>query len=121
MSSNSYIPTQPNPPNLDSTMALLDSLTTFYTQEREWVYRTRASLELATYQSSLNDPDVAGTSKNDAPPTPPPSAMATTEKDKRLTTPVVKTEPASPAPFSTSETRWLQRKKRFKLHLEGIS
>jgi hypothetical protein len=106
------IPPQPIPP---STIALLDSLTEFYQKESAWVYRARAALELAAYQTPI-----AGLSKNEPLPTPPPSATQTSEEGLP-TTPAVKTEPTSPVPASTSGTRWLERKKNFKLHLEGIS
>ena len=48
------LPTPPHSPErslrpsrpIDSTIRILESLVAFYHQERMWVYRTRASLEL---------------------------------------------------------------------------
>jgi hypothetical protein len=107
-------PIPPSQPISPSTITLLDSLTAFYQQESAWVYRTRAALELAKYQTP-----VSGLSKNEPLPTPPPSATQTSEG--LPTTPAMKRERTSPVPAPTSGTRWLERKKNFKLQLEGIS
>jgi hypothetical protein len=114
MPSPPTIPPQPSHyPDLIGTTSLLDALVAFYQQERLWVYRTRAALELASYQVPLSN---IGGSKNTEPLTPPPSAKHELPKDgKGKGVSHVKSEPVSPS------TRWDSRKKTFKLKLEGIS
>jgi hypothetical protein len=106
-------------PDLATTANLLDSLVAFYQQERLWVYRTRAALELASYQAPLSKTDG---SKNTEPLTPPPSATPVPPTDGGgegvVKLSPVKSEPTSP---ESPSTRWDSRKKMFKLKLEGIS
>lgn len=108
-------------PNRDlvCTTNLLDSLVAFYQQEKLWVYRTRAALELASYQSPLANCD---SSKNKEPLTPPPTATpgspAGGKGNGAVESSHAKSEPASP---ESPSTRWGSRKKTFKLKLEGIS
>lgn len=101
--------------SIDSTINLLDSLLSFYHQERMWVYRTRASLEMVleaapstssgSVESSVETDSALGDETA--------SAMATRMMG------AVKAEPMSPT--SLNNTLWMRRKKGFKLKLEGIS
>jgi hypothetical protein len=83
---------------LKSTIHLLDSLVAFYQHERMWVYRTRAMLEEAFPNPSVMDPTV--------------------------TTQSIPASPSPPAPHNeplpSHQTRWMRRKKDFKLRLNGI-
>lgn len=119
---SSLLPTPPSsPPTIgmhpvESTISLLESLVAFYHQERMWVYRTRAQLEMGLFNRSpdfkpdnsasdaeLDDgPDVSGQS--------PSSSASSPDSGKPA-------ENASPS----AQTKWLKRKKAFKLKLEGIS
>lgn len=97
-----------------STINLLDSLVAFYQQERMWVYRTRASLELAFHDAPASTNEPADTS----PPTP--ASVPPAEEGESA----VKAEPGTPPPMSpaqqTQQNRWLRRKRGFKLKLDGI-
>lgn len=109
------IPTPPFSPiddsvhsHLTSTINLLDSLVAFYQQERMWVYRTRAQLDGALHnnpQSSLPSPS-SSSSHSPLPDSDP-------IKLERVTSP-----PVSPTQHSS---RWVNRKKGFKLRLDGLS
>jgi len=85
-----------------SSINVLDSLLGFYQQEQMWVYRTRASLELAFSQG----PDEASGS----------DPLPSTSEELNVT--LVKTE--SPVSPPISSTRWFRRKKKYNLKLEGI-
>ncbi|TFY65634.1 hypothetical protein EVG20_g5449 [Dentipellis fragilis] len=102
-------PTSPSePPRDPQSVVLLNSLVQFYQQEALWVHRTRAALELALASQGR-------TPVTDIPMAPTPSS---TDSDDQS----VKAEPTSPLPMGRSNphSRWLQRKKSFKLKLEGI-
>ncbi|KAG2369573.1 hypothetical protein BDR07DRAFT_1190864, partial [Suillus spraguei] len=97
------LPTPPSSPPrvglhpVESTITLLENLVAFYHQERMWVYRTRAQLEM-----SLQDRDF--------------SAAAAVDEEGEME----KEEPSSVE--ETSETsKWMKRKKAFGLKLEGIA
>jgi len=81
---------------LKSTIHLLDSLVAFYQHERMWVYRTRAMLEEAFPNPSVMDP-----TSQSIPASPSPSA---------------RNDEVPPS----HQTRWMHRKKGFKLRLDGI-
>src|SRR6267154_2615332 len=96
---NTLLPTPPSsPPRLgpvESTISLLENLVAFYHQERMWVYRTRAQLEM-----SLQERDAG--------------AAAADEEEMEKEEPDLEEE--------TSETtKWMKRKKAFGLKLEGIA
>ncbi|OAX44529.1 hypothetical protein K503DRAFT_764943 [Rhizopogon vinicolor AM-OR11-026] len=100
---NTLLPTPPSSPPrvellpVESTISLLENLVAFYHQERMWVYRTRAQLEM-----SIQDRD----------------ATAATQDEEET----AQEEPDSAEEEETSETtKWMKRKKAFGLKLEGIS
>lgn len=86
---------------LKSTIHLLDSLVAFYQHERMWVYRTRAMLEEAFPNPSVMDPTTQS-----VPASPSPSAR--------------NDEVPPNEPLPSHQTRWMRRKKGFKLRLDGI-
>ncbi|KAF8556987.1 hypothetical protein OG21DRAFT_428154 [Imleria badia] len=111
---SSLLPTPPSsPPTIgahpvESTISLLESLVAFYHQERMWVYRTRAQLEMGLlHHGPDSQPDTTDAELHDDPDSPghsPPDGGKTAEN-------------AAPSP----PTKWLKRKKAFNLRLEGIS
>ncbi|KAG1783191.1 hypothetical protein EV702DRAFT_1060529 [Suillus placidus] len=102
MAMNTLLPTPPSSPPrvglhpVESTITLLENLVAFYHQERMWVYRTRAQLEM-----SLQERDA--------------SAVAADEEEE-----MEKEEPDS-AEETSETTKWMKRKKAFGLKLEGIA
>ncbi|KAI0081831.1 hypothetical protein K474DRAFT_1656237 [Panus rudis PR-1116 ss-1] len=113
------LPTPPRSPRAaeanQSAANLLDSLTSFYQQERYWVHHTRAALELAL------------TKGIDAPPqyainTPPDSPTSSPESSDSL--PIIKADPDAPLPPSDAAIRkslLMRRKAGIKLRLEGLA
>ncbi|KAG0709764.1 hypothetical protein DFH29DRAFT_885709 [Suillus ampliporus] len=105
MAMNTLLPTPPSSPprvglhQVESTITLLENLVAFYHQERMWVYRTRAQLEM-----SLQDRDACA------------AAAATQDDDEEEEEEMEKEEPNS-----AEETSWMKRKKAFGLKLEGIA
>lgn len=120
---SSLLPTPPSsPPTIgmhpvESTISLLESLVAFYHQERMWVYRTRAQLEMGLLHrvpdfqcdgsvpvdAELDDdPDSPGQSQT--------QSASSTDSGKMA-------ENTSPSP----PTKWLKRKKAFNLRLDGIA
>ncbi|KII94075.1 hypothetical protein PLICRDRAFT_50063 [Plicaturopsis crispa FD-325 SS-3] len=114
-----------------STVRTLDSLVAFYHQERMWVYRTRAALELAYLTdsdtpspsapiSTISAPNSNSTPSEELqlqlPRLPAPDDREDSESD----TPCggVKEEQHSPSPPAST---WARRKRGFKLELSGIS
>lgn len=73
-----------------------------------WVCRTRASLELVLEAAPSNGSDCTGS-----------TASSETLIDDGESSENIKEEPNSPK--SLTSTRWVRRKKGFKLKLEGIS
>ncbi|KAG2757392.1 hypothetical protein P692DRAFT_20824797 [Suillus brevipes Sb2] len=105
MAMNTLLPTPPSSPPrvglhpVESTITLLENLVAFYHQERMWVYRTRAQLEM-----TLQERDASA------------AAAADEEEEEEME----KEEPDSAE--ETSETsKWMKRKKAFGLKLEGIA
>jgi hypothetical protein len=112
-------PSTPPPSSrpIDSAISLVDSLLAFYHQERMWVYRTRASLELVleAAPSGASDSTLISTSES----------TATVEEKKGSLSIVVHPHDNIGAvpiyPINSPTTLWMRRKKSFKLKLEGIS
>lgn len=114
---SSLLPTPPSsPPTMgmhpvESTISLLESLVAFYHQERMWVYRTRAQLEMGLlHHASDSQPDTPDTELHDDSDSPGQSQRSSPDGGKTA-------ENVSPSP----PTKWLKRKKAFNLRLEGIS
>lgn len=84
--------TVPDEDRLKSAINVLDSLIAFYQHERMWVYRTRAILQEAF-------PNTDSTTQS---PSLPPIEAPINE------------------PLTSNQTRWMRRKKGFKLRLDGI-
>ncbi|KAG2156183.1 hypothetical protein DEU56DRAFT_765938 [Suillus clintonianus] len=104
MAMNTLLPTPPSSPPrvglhpVESTITLLENLVAFYHQERMWVYRTRAQLEM-----SLQERDAT-------------AAAAATDDEEEME----KEEPDS-AEETSEPSKWSKRKKAFGLKLEGIA
>ncbi|KAH7930744.1 hypothetical protein BV22DRAFT_1028195 [Leucogyrophana mollusca] len=111
------LPTPPSsPPTLppvESTISLLESLVAFYHQERMWVYRTRASLELTLQERANGSANHAASASDESSP-------LTSDTEGTLTgrTPI-KEEPHTPS--EAPDSKWYKRKRAFGLKLEGIS
>jgi hypothetical protein len=112
-------PSTPPPSSrpIDSAISLVDSLLAFYHQERMWVYRTRASLELVleAAPSGASDSTLVSTSE---------STATVEEKEGSLSIivhPRDNTGMDLMYPANSPTTLWTRRKKSFKLKLEGIS
>ncbi|KAF9247330.1 hypothetical protein BU15DRAFT_22767, partial [Melanogaster broomeanus] len=116
-------PTPPSsPPNIDlhpveNTISLLESLVAFYHQERMWVYRTRAQLEMGLIQRATESPfddstNIDSEGEDDSPISPPGQSQS---KSPSSSDPVKSPDNTSPP------TKWLKRKKAYNLRLEGIS
>lgn len=133
-SPESSLPTPPQSPRsveaTQSAIILLDSLTSFYQQERYWVHHTRAALELAlskgidappTKLSMVASPsDVLSASLSM--PTPLTISSPVDVSTDETTPPVVKIEPTSPEDtLSAAHTKWMRRKNILKLKLDGIA
>ncbi|EIW82313.1 hypothetical protein CONPUDRAFT_136829 [Coniophora puteana RWD-64-598 SS2] len=117
------LPTSPSSParnafeHSDSAVALLQSLVAFYHQERMWVYRTRAHLELAldVMPSPSARQNIYSPSSASSPSQTPSSTTSASISSSTMSTPI-KEEPTSPTPIS----KWMRRKESFGLRLEGI-
>jgi hypothetical protein len=122
------LPTPPDSPQrssrrIDPTISLLESLVAFYHQERMWVYRTRASLELVLEAApSGNSDSVISSADSDLPK----EEGAEEEQESTTVNAVgmqtldgVRAESTSSSGLRT--TLWMRRKKGFKLKLDGIS
>ena len=99
--------------SLLSAVSLLDSLVSFYQNERMWVYRTRAKLQDAfTPQIITKQPDQLqqpyGPESSNGFPMDPTETQHYPDYDVASS--------LSPR----GQTRWMRRKKGFKLRLEGI-
>jgi hypothetical protein len=97
--------------NVDATVNVLDSLVTFYRQQRMWVYRARASMEFATPIPSITTPSHLTLPQSPPPQTTPPEVDAVE----------VKVEGVDTKARDLARSKWSRRKQRFKLRLEGIS
>ncbi|KAH0839903.1 hypothetical protein J3R83DRAFT_855 [Lanmaoa asiatica] len=120
---SSLLPTPPSsPPTIgmhpvESTISLLESLVAFYHQERMWVYRTRAQLEMGLLHCgpiTQSDSSVPVDAELDDDPDSPGQLQAQSASPPD---PGKTAENASSSP----PTKWLKRKKAFNLRLEGIS
>ncbi|KAF9226588.1 hypothetical protein BS17DRAFT_775855 [Gyrodon lividus] len=122
---SSLLPTPPSSPQtiglhpVESTITLLESLVAFYHQERMWVYRTRAQLEMDLIQRAVeSQSDLSSTiesEEGDDCPTSPPGRIQSKSPSSSDTGKTL--DSSSPSP----PTKWLKRKKAFNLRLEGIS
>ncbi|KIJ20279.1 hypothetical protein PAXINDRAFT_178822 [Paxillus involutus ATCC 200175] len=122
---SSLLPTPPSsPPTIglhpvESTLSLLESLVAFYHQERMWVYRTRAQLEMDLIQrvseSQSDSSTTFETEEGDGSPTSPPGRIQSRSPSVSDAGTTADGSPPSPP------TKWLKRKKAFNLRLEGIS
>lgn len=113
---NMRLPSSNDEDGLKTTANVLDSLVAYYQHEKMWVYRTRASLEDAFSSPPLDGAHLHHHQQQPVPYYPERSRFG----------------PANPAPFqsldsgssaedgSMSPSRWKDRKKGFKLRLEGI-
>lgn len=109
-----YTPRVTNIPNgqtddvLSSTTQTLNSLVSFYQQERMWVYRMRSTLQEACTPQLIDEgPD----RPHQAHPTSTPNFSM--EQEGQL----VDEASSSTGP---GETRWMRRKKEYNLRLKGI-
>lgn len=119
-----YSPTPEQRAVASSSVVLLSDLQSFYQSRSVWVHRTRAALELALVSQGRAAlpapvPALALVAPQPLQPTPPTSDD---EHEHEPSDPRVKAEPSTPPPIgrSNAQSRWLQRKKSFKLKLEGI-
>ncbi|KAI6047430.1 hypothetical protein EDC04DRAFT_2552924, partial [Pisolithus marmoratus] len=137
--SSGLLPTPPSsPPSfglhpIENTLSLLESLVAFYHQERMWVYRTRAQLEMDMMQrveeAAANDAvSATGEAENDSRRSG--SGSASPHQNTSQSPPQAQLDsqapqqPSATSPQGTSPsppTKWLKRKKAFGLRLEGIS
>ncbi|RDB22802.1 hypothetical protein Hypma_010046 [Hypsizygus marmoreus] len=111
--SSSSIPTPPVSPNarssssnitldhpLKPSIELLDNLVDFYQRERTWAGRIRASLDDADEDTTFDD--ISNSDESDALPSPPIESASGSYSQ------------------STQSSRWLRRKKGFKLRLDSV-
>ncbi len=130
-SPSNALPTPPQSPTSQdiahSAVTLLDSLETFYQQERYWVHHTRAALELALTKG-IDAPaavDAPSPSSSQGALSP---ASSTLSDTTLVDAPIVKKEPetAPSPPLSLSlsrppSTRWMRRKNNMRLKLDSLS
>ncbi|THH12540.1 hypothetical protein EW146_g7595 [Bondarzewia mesenterica] len=110
-------PTSPPPdPAANSSVVLLNSLVQFYQSESLWVHRTRAALELALSTRGREAITAAAVMQNAQIPSAPSPPMTDVEDSVKME------PPSSPALIGKTHplSRWMQRKKSFKLKLEGM-
>ncbi|KAI0796620.1 hypothetical protein C8Q75DRAFT_202428 [Abortiporus biennis] len=125
-SPSTALPTPPRSPatyeQQPSAVNLLDSLQTFYQQERYWVHNTRASLELALAKG-IDAPPLAAAAAS-------PSSSVTSSPDSGsinsgVSDPVsIKTEPTTPPPMDPIAARqslYMRRKAGMKLKLDSLA
>lgn len=135
--STGLLPTPPSSPPafglhpIENTITLLESLVAFYHQERMWVYRTRAQLEMDMMQraeeaAANESASATGEAENDGRR----SGSTSPHQSTSHSPPQAQSDAlASQQPSATSSqgtspsppTKWLKRKKAFNLRLEGIS
>ncbi|KAF9057688.1 hypothetical protein BJ165DRAFT_1422475 [Panaeolus papilionaceus] len=97
---------------LKSTINLLDSLVAFYQHERMWVYRTRAMLEEAFPSPEFMQPTKPSGQEQ--------SIMGHHNGDQHLHVQEMLLEASSMNNSQPPATRWMRRKKGFKLRLDGL-
>lgn len=116
--SSSLLPTPPSsPPTIgmhpvESTISLLESLVAFYHQERMWVYRTRAQLEMGLHRSPDFHSDGSIDMQLEDDCDSPGQTQSASSPDSGKT---------GDNSSSSPPTKWIKRKKAFNLRLEGIS
>lgn len=130
---SALLPTPPSSPAavalhpIENTLSLLESLVAFYHQERMWVYRTRAQLEMDMMQrievANNMDPTAVTDTEGDSVRS---GSISPSQSTSRSSPPTVdgQTAPNKTSLEGTSPsppTKWLKRKKAFNLRLEGIS
>ncbi|KAF4602098.1 hypothetical protein EYR40_005300 [Pleurotus pulmonarius] len=118
----------PHPPDhpLRSTANLLESLVSFYQQERMWVYRTRAELEEEALQTQPSDcssiDQMRGAGLSTLPSPSPSTSLGGREMPPDSFSVKTESEDASrPTSPSPSNTRWNKRKRAFKLKLDNLA
>ncbi|KAI0092645.1 hypothetical protein BDY19DRAFT_990349 [Irpex rosettiformis] len=133
------LPTPPHSPTETAMVpkaavaaSMLDTLRCFYQQEQYWVHHTRASLEMAIAKGIDGDALLCA-SPTDEQTMPSPASSTTTLCDSPLQkTVMVKPDPdaentslllLSPTEedSATRASRWLRRKNKMRLRLEGIN
>ncbi|KAH7887633.1 hypothetical protein F5I97DRAFT_1777941, partial [Phlebopus sp. FC_14] len=119
---STLLPTPPSsPPTIglhpvESTISLLESLVAFYHQERMWVYRTRAQLEMGLMQRvELADTNGSGPGQSGSEG----GADGQGDTSNRSMSKSPSTENGD-TPSPSPPTKWLKRKKAFGLRLEGL-
>ncbi|KAL0949408.1 hypothetical protein HGRIS_009470 [Hohenbuehelia grisea] len=103
-------------PSLKSTANMLDSLVSFYQQERMWVYRTRAQLEEEEDSDPSDCSNVGQSESSRHALTLPP--LSTTSRSDTIDTTL--RGPGRPSTPTQSASRWSRRKKAFKLRLDNL-
>ncbi|KAF9008945.1 hypothetical protein BDQ17DRAFT_1349255 [Cyathus striatus] len=118
---------------LKSTINLLDSLVSFYQHERMWVYRTRAMLEEAFPDPPIMSSHNNNNNNNNNPSSSSSSSSAYSAGIYPQPLPSPSTSAVSSGPIgsfvpadnaergSQPQTRWMRRKRGFKLRLEGLA
>ncbi|KAF9464421.1 hypothetical protein BDZ94DRAFT_1256399 [Collybia nuda] len=96
---------------LKSTINLLDALVSFYQYERVWVCRTRAALDNALQDSPMADVETTLPSPTSETDTPLEDETENETESSHGTPSFSSTKPSS---------RWLRRKRGFKLNLESV-
>ena len=130
-SPDNVLPTPPQSPTTRevarSAVNLLDSLESFYQQERYWVHHTRAALELtitkgidAPSRPGLPSPASSSSSSLEGALSP---ASSTTSDATAVDVPIIKMEPepSPPSLLLPPSTRWMRRKNMMRLKIDGIS
>ncbi|KAI0347531.1 hypothetical protein BDW22DRAFT_1322447 [Trametopsis cervina] len=137
---SSALPTPPHSPTHGAVVpkaavasSVLDSLCSFYQQERYWVHHTRASLEMALAKG-IDGPALLCAAPSSADGVPSPASSTSTLCDSppppsHAVTVTVKPDPEdaeNPAAFldesrAARASRWLRRKNKMRLRLEGIN
>jgi len=136
----SALPTPPHSPD-DGTVVhksavatnMLDSLCSFYQQERYWVHHTRAALELALSKGIDAPALICGADANSAGTASPASSTSTLcdspmqnpvfvkpDPDAENTTLLLTTPPLLEDSADARASRWLRRKNKMRLRLDGI-
>ncbi|KAF9451653.1 hypothetical protein P691DRAFT_807266 [Macrolepiota fuliginosa MF-IS2] len=121
---NQQLPPHDTDNPLKSTINLLDSLVAFYQHERMWVYRTRAVLEQAFDELPTITPSGHNPDSPQENPLPSPPESSSSSPSESTSASVLDTDNAgdvkSPRPRQLP-SRWMRRKRGFKLKLEGIA
>jgi hypothetical protein len=116
-------------PKATVAASVLDNLYSFYQQEQYWVHHTRASLELALAKGIDGDAILCPPEESVSAPSP--ASSTSTLCDSPLQNAVhVKPDPdaenthlllISPSGEQTHNSRWLRRKNRMRLRIDGIN